>query len=59
VEEPPVRLVQRNASGEVNYGDLDRPAITRKRSLPERGARAGESDLDYLDVPAFLRRQAD
>ncbi|MES1992644.1 MAG: cell division protein FtsZ [Pseudomonadota bacterium] len=59
VEEPPVRLVQRNASGEVNYGDLDRPAITRKRSLPERGARAGENDLDYLDVPAFLRRQAD
>jgi cell division protein FtsZ len=59
VEEPPVRLVQRNASGEVNYGELDRPAITRKRSLPERGARAGENDLDYLDVPAFLRRQAD
>ncbi|MGB3134993.1 MAG: cell division protein FtsZ [Candidatus Macondimonas sp.] len=59
VEEPPVRLVQRNASGEVNYGDLDRPAITRTRSLPERGARAGENDLDYLDVPAFLRRQAD
>ena len=59
VEEPPVRLVQRNASGEVNYGDLERPAITRKRSLPERGARAGENDLDYLDVPAFLRRQAD
>jgi cell division protein FtsZ len=59
VEEPPVRLVQRNASGEVNYGDLDRPAITRKRSLPERSARAGENDLDYLDVPAFLRRQAD
>ncbi len=59
VEEPPVRLVQRNASGEVNYGELDRPAITRKRSLPERGVRAGENDLDYLDVPAFLRRQAD
>ena len=59
VEEPPVRLVQRNASGEINYGDLERPAITRKRSLPERGARAGENDLDYLDVPAFLRRQAD
>ncbi|HET7687951.1 MAG TPA: cell division protein FtsZ [Candidatus Macondimonas sp.] len=59
VEEPPVRLVQRNASGEVNYGELDRPAITRKRSLPERGVRTGENDLDYLDVPAFLRRQAD
>jgi cell division protein FtsZ len=58
-EEPPVRLVQRNASGEVNYGDLERPAITRKRSLPERGPRAAENDLDYLDVPAFLRRQAD
>jgi cell division protein FtsZ len=59
VEEPPVRLVQRNASGEVNYSDLERPAINRKRSVQERGIRAGESDLDYLDVPAFLRRQAD
>lgn len=59
VEEPPVRLVQRNASGEVNYSDLERPAINRKRSVQERGIRAGESNLDYLDVPAFLRRQAD
>ncbi|RKT43463.1 cell division protein FtsZ [Thiocapsa rosea] len=44
-----------------NYNDLGRPAIYR------RGGGAGaavaeavvENDLDYLDIPAFLRRQAD
>ncbi|HMM45631.1 MAG TPA: cell division protein FtsZ [Candidatus Macondimonas sp.] len=58
-EEPPVRLVQRNPSGEINYSELERPAISRRRVGQERAQRGGDGDMDYLDVPAFLRRQAD
>jgi hypothetical protein len=42
--------------------DLDVP--TYKRNQPSEAKGVGEidlqgKDLDYLDVPAFLRRQAD
>ncbi len=56
----PVKLVKRDRSGEVNYGELERPTVIRKRvagdPLP---AAPTAGDLDYLDIPAFLRRQAD
>lgn len=51
-EEPPIKLVHRNPNGEVDYGQLERPTVIRY-------GRAQEADLDYLDIPAFLRRQAD
>lgn len=50
------------------YDDLDKPTIMRNKTgdKPEaRETRFGaqpakkETDLDYLDIPAFLRRQAD
>lgn len=50
----PVKLVvNRNASGEVDYGQLERPTVIRKQVAGD------ESNMDYLDIPAFLRRQAD
>jgi cell division protein FtsZ len=57
----PMRLVQRKRNtGEVNYHELDRPAVIRQRAagdpLPPPVA---ADDMDYLDIPAFLRRQAD
>jgi len=56
----PVKLVQRNKTGEVDYTELDRPAVIRRRASgdplpPPKTA----DDMDYLDIPAFLRRQAD
>jgi len=39
-----------------------RPALTRKQSQMEPRTEAKkekEMDLEYLDIPAFLRRQAD
>jgi cell division protein FtsZ len=61
VEAPePVKLVQRNKSGEVNYAELDRPAIIRKKASGDpTPPPASADDMDYLDIPAFLRRQAD
>jgi cell division protein FtsZ len=58
-QEPPVKLVQRNSNGEVDYGQLERPTIMRKQAIGDRHAPVQESDLEYLDIPAFLRRQAD
>jgi cell division protein FtsZ len=58
-EEPPVKLVHRTTSGEVDYDKLERPTVIRKRAVSDRYAAVQPADLDYLDVPAFLRRQAD
>ncbi|MEX0429969.1 cell division protein FtsZ [Spiribacter insolitus] len=55
---PTPRLVSRNAAGEVDYDALERPTVARKRAAAGGGAGA-EADMEYLDIPAFLRRQAD
>jgi len=44
--------------GEVDYADLDRPTVIRNATL-DKDELPGEKDLEYLDIPAFLRRQAD
>ncbi|OYW91700.1 MAG: cell division protein FtsZ [Pseudomonadales bacterium 32-61-5] len=45
----------------VNYRDLDRPTIMRNQAHAAATAAKlnPQEDLDYLDIPAFLRRQAD
>jgi len=61
----PVKLVvQKAATGDVNYDVLDKPTVIRQSKQETRETRFGaqpknDVDLDYLDVPAFLRRQAD
>ena len=60
----PIKLVQKVAAGEVNYDQLEKPTVIRNRMDAGRETRFGaqprnDADLDYLDVPAFLRRQAD
>jgi cell division protein FtsZ len=71
-DEPPVRLVQpEQAAAEpapaptpsVNeYRDMDRPTVIRQgqqRAASGYAERKKDMDMDYLDIPAFLRRQAD
>ncbi|WP_193073714.1 cell division protein FtsZ [Pseudomonas sp. FME51] len=69
--EKPVKVVDNTAAPQParkpeatapNYRDLDRPTVMRNSG----GAQAAQAsftqpveDLDYLDIPAFLRRQAD
>jgi len=61
-QEPHLKLVHKH-TGEIDYDQLQhRPAISRKQ--PKLDSRASENrgkeiDLEYLDIPAFLRRQAD
>lgn len=57
--EPRVRPVARTASGEIDYSKLERPTIIRKQAANDRYPVQADGDLDYLDIPAFLRRQAD
>jgi len=56
--EKPVRLVKSN-DGELDYHKLDRPTVIRNQMAAEQLALQTNGDMDYLDVPAFLRRQAD
>jgi len=66
-EEPKMRLVNGRDEDAVlgDYRDMDQPAYIRQRRVAGAGASGGSaseqagSDLDYLDIPAFLRRQAD
>jgi cell division protein FtsZ len=60
--EPKMRLVdnEQRDGGAPDYGDMDQPAYIRnKRAVAGGGGEATAADLDYLDIPAFLRRQAD
>ncbi|SFB41063.1 cell division protein FtsZ [Azotobacter beijerinckii] len=45
----------------VNYKDYERPTVQRQSNAASATAAKlnPQDDLDYLDIPAFLRRQAD
>ncbi|MGZ4978831.1 MAG: cell division protein FtsZ [Methylobacter sp.] len=56
--------VNQHVAGEVSYEGLDKPAVMRQNKTEGRETRFGaqpkkDMDLNYLDIPAFLRRQAD
>ena len=61
----PKKVVDNTEHEETDYKQLDRPAVMRNRPAADRGAAmkqaagAETADMDYLDIPAFLRRQAD
>ena len=54
-------VVERSASGPMDYDKLDAPAYERKPlEKPAQTIDTNQSkDMEYLDIPAFLRRQAD
>jgi cell division protein FtsZ len=60
--EPNLKLVKTN-TGEMDYAEMTRrPAMVRRQPHQEpRGEVKKDKDIDleYLDIPAFLRRQAD
>lgn len=65
----PVKVVDNTAKpvdGTTDYKQLDRPAVMRKRpmangnaAVDSNAAAGAETGVEYLDIPAFLRRQAD
>ncbi len=67
-EEAPITLVHNQSpdvgATDVDYNNLERPTVMRKRAAGAGGGgrynnSTAETSMDYLDIPAFLRRQAD
>ena len=56
--EPAMRVVPRRPLTAADYAALDKPAVQRQRAVGD-GLRADAESEDVLDIPAFLRRQAD
>ncbi|MAZ06534.1 cell division protein FtsZ [Marinobacter sp. SS8-8] len=65
--EKPAKVVDntRTLDGKTDYNQLDRPAVLRRRAVShgnvaiDQSKEREEQGVDYLDIPAFLRRQAD
>jgi cell division protein FtsZ len=57
---PPVKLVQRaSAGGNGESGTRQEQRSTNRQKTGENFANRSDSNLEYLDIPAFLRRRAD
>jgi cell division protein FtsZ len=57
--ESPMRIVRRPAAQtEPNYQTLDKPTVQRQRAVGD-GIESNGLQEELLDIPAFLRRQAD
>jgi cell division protein FtsZ len=62
VQRPQVRLVRNATTGLADYAAIGAATVevaAPPRPRAEATAVAGEGAMDYLDIPAFLRRQAD
>ncbi len=49
----------KKADGSLDLERLERPTVIRKQAGASPKPIASKPDMDYLDIPAFLRRQAD
>ncbi|MCP3661194.1 MAG: cell division protein FtsZ [Gammaproteobacteria bacterium] len=65
-EVAPVRLVNSDVvePGPADYSNMDSPTVIRQERSERQAAKsyvdaAQQKDMSYLDIPAFLRRQAD
>ena len=58
---PSAAPARQQAEASVNYKDYERPTVQRQSYAAAATAAKlnTQDDLDYLDIPAFLRRQAD
>ena len=70
VDKPDAKVVvdnTRGSDGKPNYSALDKPTVMRaaatkpapSASASASTAKATDTDMEYLDIPAFLRKQAD
>jgi cell division protein FtsZ len=56
--EPQMRVVRRAPMSSGDYTVLDKPTVQRQRAVGD-GIRPNADEESLLDIPAFLRRQAD
>ena len=55
----PVKAVAKGRSDQPDYAAFEQPTTQRREPSAEVAAPAAQPSFDMLDVPAFLRRQAD
>jgi len=53
----PYKIVKTGTGPVADYEELDTPTVIRNRRTGTDGR--GENSMEYLDIPAFLRKQAD
>jgi len=56
--QPAISVVRRGPLSSSDYAALDKPTVQRQRAVGD-GLRPESEAEDLLDIPAFLRRQAD
>jgi len=60
VADIPPSTVQPESNGEVDYKKLERPTAIRQKVVGDSVEMSADKEsMDYLEIPAFLRRQAD
>ena len=59
MEVPPAARFEKNHDGQIDYKDLARPTVMRRAQRLEGAAAPDYRNAEYLDIPAFLRKQAD
>ncbi|MCB1560182.1 MAG: cell division protein FtsZ [Xanthomonadales bacterium] len=65
VKDRPITLVRNGTTGQVEHFDNEVPADHRGAGMrgaetaPAESGKPAAGNMDYLDIPAFLRRQAD
>lgn len=60
IERPGVRFIEtaaRSSDGSIDYQELERPTVIRKKNVAAKPLADTIQDVDYLDIPAFLRRK--
>ncbi len=58
-EEPVQKVPEPELTMEPEYKNYDRPTAIRNQAAATQAATAEDNSMEYLDIPAFLRRQAD
>jgi cell division protein FtsZ len=58
-EAPPMRVVKREPMTPSDYNQLDKPTYQRQRAVGDGLRPEAAPSEELLDIPAFLRRQAD
>jgi len=60
IADKPIAAIQPEKNGEIDYKKLERPTAIRKKVVGDSVEIPGDKDsMEYLEIPAFLRRQND
>ena len=60
ISDPQIAVIQPEKNGQIDYKKLDRPTAIRQKVVGDTVEVADDKEsMEYLEIPAFLRRQND